>query len=1173
LGIYFIDFRNNDVTNNQNSALAAAFTSYEGGQVSMEVTFFDDGGNEIPNIISIPSTDITVRLKYANTGGLQASSASITSTLPAGFSYVPGTLRNVYNETISIPLQDTRFSGQTLTVSPSAGLYNFSDDDASGILDIGKADFLRVQKCSVASGDDELFSAGINDQTQASNNSVGNTCSTYVAGSFLSGLSIPLINQRYLKSIECQPTSGINETFAQTSSNASATSGTDPTGNICITALTGSTFISVADIDLLSGRYARVLRCDHPTNDDEFLLAPQLYDTDIASGDATGENCAAAYPGSSFLSGNNIDLRDETNSEGYIEFQVTTPATDGCYDISGSLNSPDFTNITDTNTCGVRVQSGSVIGNGEITFSKTYFDGVNNINSATLPLGGQIRVRLNYNNTSSDIAYGMNIDDSYNTTAFEYLAGTAMQCYFSADCVALDDSTFSTGLVSVGPNAGIFANPATDTVTPIEPGRERYLHIVQCFNGTEYDTFVAEADSDPLTVTGTCADYGLVGYTKTGSRSVDIAGKRYLNMMTCENGGFYDSFVAEASNTPGESASLCTDYGLTGYTNVTSFDVDLQASTELNLKRCDLTGVKDTYVSEASGTAGASGSGCFDAGTTGYSDDGGLGVTTGNTANGYGYIEYILRVQDTISLGTYGTIGTLAQNGSNVGGTVVATPVCPTGTELLQSDGYCLPDVVDAFSYRYCGTAGGDDPAATNQWFYAFDDCRNAPNIVDDIPLTATAEVVYLGSGIGYIDVTNDDNDPHGEKYVSQQTGTTLENENFLKFTACYNQNDAQLYRRVGVVADGTNVFPSSTGCPNVGTGGNYRRYYGFDGTYLTDTDPGAEPGVSLLIKEANAQDVGIQLALCPTGYTLVANECILGGEEVLTITADSSTTLTVQLFCDSIVPATGVRNITLSDAELRTDQDFTCNYDAAICPVVFEDANLNAQKDETENIYDAITVELRRASDNSLVGTILTDTNAVGLQCFEDLASGVFYDVIVTNPPTTFSTTGPDTLQVEASVLVLEQPTYFGYSDGGVLLDATPEVFFPGLTISPQDVLVSTVIPFVEVRDLRSANLPWTVSGVVTDFNGTINPSNTLPIGNRFTTIPQTITAASGDSQIITRGSEYTVTSTIDPTDIFSTGSNDGNGQYSISVDIEYNVPAYSTNDAYQSTVTFTLI
>lgn len=938
----------------------ASYSSYAGGQVSLDVVYLDSSGNEVSNISLLPSSQLTVRLKYANTGELQAQNVSITSLLPSGFSYLAGTLRNVYND-ISVPLPNSLFSGQQLTVSPTAGMYNFGQTSSSGVLDIGKKKFLRVQRCSVPSEDDELSEVFASNTSFTSTNSTSTTCPDQTGGAFISGSSIPLLNRRYLKSFTCTNVSGKSETSTHTSSNTSSAS-TDPLGNNCSTFGIG-VFTSVRDIDLLSGRYARVLKCDHTTLPDEYLLAPTLYATNLASNDATGQNCPTAYSGSTFAEGTMIDLLDIENSEGFIEFSVTTPSSSGCSTLSSTMTSTSFSTVTSSLSCNVKIETAVPVSNGVVAFSKNYHNGVAPVNTLDLPIGGRLTVRLNYINTSNTSVNSLTITDSYPTNIFEYEPNSAKNCYAGGQvCTPLNNSQFTTGTISIAPQAGVYGESNSQTIGSLEAGRDRYLYRITCSNSLYFDSFIAETSPLDSSVVGTCSDYGLTGYTKTSTSIIDTLGKRYLNMVTCEKDGYYDSFVAEASNTSGSSSLLCSSFGYTGYTNTTSFGVDLSQSTHLNMKRCSKSGVFDTYLAQATNTSGESSNTCFRE-VDGYSSTTAFGHSIYDSQNSYGYIEYQLNAKPEIASGLYGTNATLTQ-GSN------------------------------------------------------------------------------------------------------------------------------------------------------------------------------------------------------PVGVTLSP------------ITANATDTITIRLICDTINPVGGERNFDLSDAELRTDQDFSCNYTARICPVVFEDINGNRAKNLSEPLFDGTIVELRRQSTNSLLTSLTVNSATTQPQCFDNLASGEMYTIIVSNPPTPYNTVGQNSTPVQATVLILNQFLYLGYtqSSGIITLDASPSVSFPAIIVSNNEQQVTTSVPFVEVNDQRSGNVPWSVSSVMSNFQRqTI--TNILPINNRFTFNPDTITVIQGNESVITRGNSKTIQSDQDSADIFNTGGFDGSGQYSISVDIDYNVPAGASGGNYQGEITFTLI
>ena len=83
----------------------------------------------------------------ANVAG---NDVSIKTTLPTGFSLVPGTTKNCITPSIGEKVcntdagqggsikESTVWVGSSLTISPTAGLYNISPDQTIGILETGK---------------------------------------------------------------------------------------------------------------------------------------------------------------------------------------------------------------------------------------------------------------------------------------------------------------------------------------------------------------------------------------------------------------------------------------------------------------------------------------------------------------------------------------------------------------------------------------------------------------------------------------------------------------------------------------------------------------------------------------------------------------------------------------------------------------------------------------------------------------------------------------------------------------------------------------------------------------------------------------------------------------------------------------------------------------------------
>ena len=115
-----------------------------------------NGSSETENLTVAPSGTVTVRVKYDNTGTQSVTDATIKDSLPAGFTYVPGSIKNCITpssaeeacDTANAAQKNTMFSNLTGTgMSPVAGLYDAASLTAtggtdpsatSGLLEIGK---------------------------------------------------------------------------------------------------------------------------------------------------------------------------------------------------------------------------------------------------------------------------------------------------------------------------------------------------------------------------------------------------------------------------------------------------------------------------------------------------------------------------------------------------------------------------------------------------------------------------------------------------------------------------------------------------------------------------------------------------------------------------------------------------------------------------------------------------------------------------------------------------------------------------------------------------------------------------------------------------------------------------------------------------------------------------
>ncbi len=282
------------------------------------------------------------------------------------------------------------------------------------------------------------------------------------------------------------------------------------------------------------------------------------------------------------------------------------------------------------------------------------------------------------------------------------------------------------------------------------------------------------------------------------------------------------------------------------------------------------------------------------------------------------------------------------------------------------------------------------------------------------------------------------------------------------------------------------------------------------------------------------------------------------------------------QVFCEP--PAIDVE---LGDAELRTDQNFTCSYNSRICPIVYSDSNNDGVRDPGELVFRDVAVELTNEAETNIIYTENTDNGENA--CFAPLTDGTTYRVRILNgsgtnwPSPQITTPGydpsfPNIQEYDVTTTTGTQLAEFGFSPGGITLNVPTDVTLLGVTTDDEDQDTSTIISPIEVEDTRSGVTDWSVTGVVENFVST-DSLTTIPIANAFDSNPGTITIISGSADGISGGSGYTVSGTTDPFTVIQGQNNNGLGEFNIEHGITLTVPSYTPAKDYDSTLTYTLI
>jgi len=295
-----------------------------------------------------------------------------------------------------------------------------------------------------------------------------------------------------------------------------------------------------------------------------------------------------------------------------------------------------------------------------------------------------------------------------------------------------------------------------------------------------------------------------------------------------------------------------------------------------------------------------------------------------------------------------------------------------------------------------------------------------------------------------------------------------------------------------------------------------------------------------------------------------------LSSSDFTTLTDNMANSLSLKVYCDQIDPTGGERNLSLSDAELRAGQDFRCDYQAKICPVVFEDANTNGQKNTVETLIPNIVVALKSSDGITTISTITTDmTN----QCFENLVHGRNYKLEIGSPPTGANTTGGDTKFKLINYQISQYDALFGYSDGSLNLSVPANVSLPTISVDSKPNDVSTIITPIQVIDTRLSNPGWTLTATTSDFASQTLQDVSIPVSNAFKNSPGSVTVNEGQTNGVNIGDLKTINSVTDNMSIFSGSTGNSKGNYQISTTITLTVPSFSRATSYQSVYTYTII
>ncbi|HWJ96583.1 MAG TPA: hypothetical protein VNQ33_00405, partial [Acidimicrobiales bacterium] len=352
---------------------------------SSDLLYSTDGGASWSSSVTVaPGGTVLVRQWYDNNGSAAETGASLSTTLPGGFSLNGGSTKVCLNPSTSSPAspngselvcassnEGAVWSGADLQVSPTAGLFGQSNGQTSGILEMGKKRYLNLHQCGYNRLDPGMteyvttfaqlsgsYSAGTNASNTADAAPTcgpGNVTNLLPTATLTSNMALDLMGQRYVNLNQCgyrRLDPGMTEyanTFAQVSGNYSAGTNASNTADAAPTCGPGnpanleppSSLTRNLALDLLGKRYVNLHQCGYNRLDPDMteyittgVATPGNYSAGTNASN-TADAAAVCGPGSgapdflaqtaSLTAVKALDLLDTARGHGYVEYALTAP--------------------------------------------------------------------------------------------------------------------------------------------------------------------------------------------------------------------------------------------------------------------------------------------------------------------------------------------------------------------------------------------------------------------------------------------------------------------------------------------------------------------------------------------------------------------------------------------------------------------------------------------------------------------------------------------------------------------------------------------------------------------------------------------------------------------------------------------------------------------------------
>ena len=516
----------------ENNALAAAVSggSVIGGAGTVTINKkYLYGTDENETITVNKGSIITVRVKYNNLSNFSYSGVKIKDALPAGLSYVPGSMKNCITPTVLEKMCDSQNSTNKNTmyaqltggvgISPVAGLYDGISGIAAGgtapgasegFLEGGKRKFMVRNQCNQV---DQQSSTYIVSQTNGGTNTNAAANSGWLAseqcfplrantGSFRETEMVS--GKRYSVRNECVAKNSTNKDY-NASQSGFYTNTFSPlntgwqTNELCYNYRALPTATRISD-DMLGNRYSVRNHCTQTNaagGNIYFVSQTYGYTNTFNNNNAGWNTNDLCYnqrlAGTSFRT--TQDNADNTRGSGYFEYDLsTTGAAVGIYGTGVSLEASTNTgfNPLTTNATDVFDTSNNRIiltdPTPTVVSDLKFVSGASELNNIDIGPTDIFTARLNYSNTGNLPALGAMISSTI-PSGFTILNSTFKNCLRPTIAETLCTSTFTPGgsvitgqNITISPNIGLYDISTNSTASQLNIGKSRYLKNYLCTN-------------------------------------------------------------------------------------------------------------------------------------------------------------------------------------------------------------------------------------------------------------------------------------------------------------------------------------------------------------------------------------------------------------------------------------------------------------------------------------------------------------------------------------------------------------------------------------------------------------------------------------------------------------------------------------------------------------------